>query len=73
MASRTITDEQERTWTVIRWSTQKPSTHTQLQFECVDDAIEPLRETSVGGTLEALSDETLQALLKQATPVNMTR
>ncbi len=28
-----ITDEQERTWTVIGVSTYKPRTHTQLRFE----------------------------------------
>ncbi len=71
MASRTITDEQERRWTVVvEVSTQKPSTRTRLQFECVDDPIEPLREITVPGTLEAFSDEGLRVLFKHAEPVN---
>ncbi len=69
MASRTITDEQGRRWTVIAFSTQKPSTRTRLQFECVDDPTEPLREITVPGTLESFSDEALRILFKHAEPV----
>ena len=69
MASRTITDEQKRTWTVTAFSTQKPRTRTRLQFECVDDPNEPLREITVAGTLEARSDEALRILFKRVEPV----
>ncbi len=69
MAQRIITDEQERMWSVITLSTQKPSTHTRLRFQCVYDPDEPFREITVPGTLKALSDEKLQELLKKATPV----
>ncbi len=70
MASRTITDEQERRWTVIAFSTQKPSTHTRLRFQCVYDPDEPFREITVPGTLEAFSDKALFILFKHAEPVN---
>ncbi len=69
MPSRIITDDQGHRWTVVevRW-TKKPSARPRLRFVCLGDPTVPSRESSVSGTLSALSADELLDMLTSARP-----